>query len=68
MDLDLEFIRTELQQIKEEQGINFNYFAKQIGLKEGSFYNFTSGNKRLSEEKIKLLKNEIKRFLPNVFL
>ena len=65
--MELDFIRAKLKEIKEEQGINFNYFAKQIGIKESSFYNFTSGKRGLSEKRQKLLEIQIRRFEKNVF-
>ena len=62
-----EIIRKKLKEIKEEQGITYNYFATKIGMTKGSFYNFISGSRELSEEKQRLLKNERRRLNSNVF-
>lgn len=57
-------LRELVKQISEQKGINLNYFAKQIGFKNvNSFHNFLCGSKGLSEEKQKLLKEEIRRFV-----
>lgn len=56
-------LREKTRQIRKEKGINFTYFAKQIGLKNSSFYNFLCGSKELSNQKQESLKEELRRFM-----
>lgn len=55
-------LREKVKKIKEQKAISFTYFAKQIGIQNGSFYNFLNGAKGLSHEKQELLKQVIERF------
>lgn len=66
--MEIDIIRKKLKEIKEEQGITYNYFATQIGMTRGSFYNFISGSRGLSEEKQRLLESQIRRFNNNELL
>lgn len=56
-------LREKTKQIRNDKGINFTYFAKQIGLKNSSFYNFLCGSKELSSQKQESLKEELRRFM-----
>ena len=60
--MDLQKLREELKELKIQKGINFAFFAKQIGINKQSFYNFTCGTKGLSPEKQNLLEKLIWRF------
>lgn len=64
--IDQDKLREQVRQIKKEKGINFSYFAKQIGLKNSSFYNFLCGSKELSTEKQESLKEVLGGLCKNV--
>ncbi len=60
--MENEKLRTEVKEINKQDNVSFKYFAKKIGLKNNSFYNFLSGAKGISVEKQELLKKELRRF------
>jgi len=60
--MENEKLREKVKEINKQDNVSFKYFAKKIGLKNNSFYNFLSGSKGLSLEKQELLKKELRRF------
>lgn len=61
--MELEILREKVRRAKEIKDISFSYFAKEIGIKRQSFYNFMTGTKGLSEEKQKRLENLLEKFI-----
>lgn len=59
---ELEKLREEIKEFKAKTGLPYSFLSKKIFMKKQSFYNFMGGTKGLSEEKQKLLKEQIRRF------
>lgn len=56
-----EQLREEIRNFRAKTELPYSFIAKKINMKKQSFYNFMSGSRRLSEEKQKLLKEELRR-------
>jgi len=59
---ELELLREEIRQFKIRTGLSYAFLAKRISMRKESFYNFMCGAKGLSEEKKKLILEQMRRF------
>lgn len=59
---ELDKLREEIRQFKIRTGLSYAFLSKKIFMRKESFYNFMCGTKGLSEEKKKLVLEQMRRF------